>query len=93
MNQLFRVISKSAVSEVPSRKEAGAMLKKCVYHLQSFDGDEVLATAFDERATLQVEAGDVVAASLWYKMREYDGNKYQDCTVGRMSVLQTKLQF
>lgn len=93
MNQIFKVVGKSAVTEVPSKKEAGAVLKKCVYHLQSLDGDEVLATAFDEKATLQVAPGDVVAAGLWLKVREYDGNKYQDCTVGRMAVLQSKLQF
>lgn len=83
---IYRVVSQSDVTYVPSQKTEGGQLAKSVIRLQEFGGgkfgNEYVATLFGNLASCVFNEGDVVVASLRFQVREVNGNSYQDVVVG-----------
>lgn len=79
---IFRVVSQSDVTYVPSTKEENGQLAKCVIKLREFGGskfgDEYVCTLFGNLAQCRFAEGDVVAASLRFQVHEVNGNCYQE---------------
>lgn len=79
---IFRVVSQSDVTYVPSQKQEGGQLAKSVIRLKEFGGskfgDEYVCTMFGNLASCRFAEGDVVAAALRFQVREVNGNGYQE---------------
>lgn len=69
------------------KNDQGEPLKKRNITLRSLDNDEIIATAFGSAAQVPVAKGDCVAASVWMRVREYEGRRYQDASVREMRKL------
>ena len=82
---VFRVVSQSDVTYIPSTKQEGGQLAKCLIRLKEFGsgkfGDEYACTMFGNLAEYRFAEGDVVAASLRFQVHEVNGNCYQECVV------------
>ena len=82
--EIFRVVSQTDVTYVPSQKTEGGQLAKSVIRLQEFGGkfgNEYVAALFGNLASCVFNEGDVVVASLRFQVREVNGNSYQDVVV------------
>lgn len=82
--EIFRVVSQSDVTYVPSQKTEGGQLAKSVIRLLEFGGkfgNEYVAALFGNLAQCRFAEGDVVVASLRFQVREVNGNCYQDIVV------------
>ena len=80
---VFRVVSQSDVTYIPSTKLEGGQLAKCLIRLKEFGGgskfgDEYVCTLFGNLAQCRFAEGDVVAASLRFQVHEVNGNCYQE---------------
>ena len=82
---VFRVVSQSDVTYIPSTKQEGGQLAKCLIRLKEFGsskfGDEYSCTMFGNLAECRFAEGDVVAASLRFQVHEVNGNCYLECVV------------
>lgn len=78
----FRVVSQGDVSYVPSARQEGGQLAKCVIRLKEFGGskfgDEYCCTVFGNLAQCKFAEGSLVAASLRFQVHEVNGNCYQE---------------
>lgn len=84
MTQIYRVIHQTAAIEVDSQKAEGGKLTKCTIVLQEMGGkfeNQYVATMLGQQACTRYLAGDMVAASLRFQAREYNGQTYQDITL------------
>lgn len=83
--QLFKVVSQSETSYIPSQKQEDGQLAKCVIRLKEFGGakfgNEFVCSMFGNLAQRRFYQGDLVAASLRFSVREVNGNCFQDVTV------------
>jgi len=80
-NNLFRVVSQSDVTYVPSSKEANGQLAKCEVRLKAPGGkfsDEFVATLFGNLALCKFYENDLVAVALRFSVHEVNGSLYQD---------------
>ena len=79
---LFCVVSQGVAAYVPSQKQEGGQLAKCVIRLKEFGGgkfgDEYVCTMFGNLALGTFYEGDLVAASLRFQVHEVNGNCYQE---------------
>ena len=79
---IFRVVSQGVTAYVPSQKQEGGQLAKCVIRLKEFGGgkfgDEYVCTMFGNLALGTFYEGDLVAASLRFQVHEVNGNCYQE---------------
>lgn len=79
---VFRVVSQSDVTYIPSTKQEGGQLAKCLIRLKEFGsskfGDEYSCTMFGNLAECRFAEGDVVAASLRFQVHEVNGAVYQE---------------
>lgn len=85
MKNLFRVIHQGEPQQVASQKAEGGQVSKCQIVLQEFGGkfeNMYVCTLFGNSATCKWYAGDLVFASLRFQAHEYNGQWYQDITVG-----------
>lgn len=76
-----RVVSQSDVTYIPSAKQEGGQLAKCVIRLKEFGskyGDEYACTMFGNLAQCRFAEGDLVAASLRFQVHEVNGTVYQE---------------
>lgn len=89
---IYKVISLSDVVGLATQRGTEP-LKKRTLVLEDLNGDSFVAAAFGENAELTLAVGDTVAATLWAKTREYNGNVYQDVTVRNIVALERKLKF
>ena len=78
---IYRVVSQQAVTYIPSTKQEGGQLAKCIIRLKEFGsgkfGDEYACTIFGNLAQCRFAEGDVVAASLRFQVHEVNGATYQ----------------
>ena len=81
----FRVVSQGDVSYIPSSKQEGGQLAKCVIRLKEFGGskfgNEYACTMFGNLAQCKFYEGDLVVASLRFQVHEVNGALYQDVVV------------
>ena len=87
MRTFFRVKAQSETSSVPSQKAEGGQISKCNIVLQELGGkyeNSYVATILGEQANIRFELDDLVAASLRFSTREYNGQTYQDIVVSEI---------
>ena len=79
---VFRVVSQGVVSYIPSTKQEGGQLAKCVIRLKEFGGskfgNEYACTMFGNLAQCKFFEGDLVVASLRFQVHEVNGAVYQE---------------
>ena len=79
---IYRVVSQGTVSYIPSQKQEGGQLAKCVIRLRAFGnskfGDEYVCTMFGNLALCRFAEGELVVASLRFQVHEVNGNCYQE---------------
>ena len=78
---IYRVVSQGVVNYVPSSKQEGGQLAKCVIRLKEPGGkyeDEYLVTLLGNLANCVFYEGDLVVASLRFQVHEVNGNCYQE---------------
>ena len=79
---LLRVVSQGDVSYIPSTKQEGGQLTKCVIRLKEFGGskfgNEYACTMFGNLAQCKFFEGDLVVASLRFQVHEVNGAVYQE---------------
>ena len=79
---VFRVVSQGDVSYIPSTKQEGGQLAKCVIRLKEFGGskfgNEYACTMFGNLAQCKFFEGDLVVASLRFQVHEVNGAVYQE---------------
>lgn len=78
---ILRVVAQSDVLYIPSKKQEGSQLAKCLIRLKEFGGqyeDEYLCALFGSLATCQFAEGDLVAVALRFQTHEVNGQFYQD---------------
>ena len=87
MKQIFKVVAQSETFSVPSQKAEGGQISKCNIVLQELGGkfeNSYVATILGEQARIRFELDDLVAASLRFSTREYNGQTYQDIVVSEI---------
>ena len=77
-----QVVSQQAVAYIPSTKQEGGQLAKCVIRLREFGGgkfgNEYACTMFGNLAQCRFYEGDLVVASLRFQVHEVNGATYQE---------------
>lgn len=84
MRNFFRVTAQGEPLVVPSQKANGGQLQKCSIVLQEIGGkfeNCYVATLFGGQASIRFAKDELVAASLRFSTREYNGQVYQDIVV------------
>ena len=87
MRNFFRVVAQGEPLFVPSQKADGGQLQKCNVVLQEIGGKYgncYVATLFGEQASIRFTKDELVAASLRFSIREYNGQVYQDIVVNEI---------
>jgi len=91
---VFRVVSQGVVTYIPSTKQEGGQLAKCLIRLKEFGGskfgNEYACTMFGNLAQCKFYEGDLVVASLRFQVHEVNGAMYQEVVandVTKLSVL------
>ena len=87
MKLFFRVTAQSEPLVVQSQKAEGGQLMKCNIVLQELGGkyeNSYVATILGEQAKVQFTKDELVAASLRFSTREYNGQVYQDIVVNEI---------
>jgi hypothetical protein len=82
--KILRVVAQSDVRYVPSQKQEGGQLAKCMIRLKEFGGkfgNEYVCTMFGNLAQCKFNEGDLVAASLRFQVHEVNGSVYQEVVV------------
>ena len=89
--KIFRVVSQSDVTYIPSAKQEGGQLAKSVIRLKEFGGgkygDEYACTLFSNLAQCRFYENDLVVASLRFQVHEVNSNLYQEIIVNDISKL------
>ena len=84
---ILRVVAQSDVLYVPSKKQEGSQLAKCLIRLKELGGqyeDEYLCALLGNLATCQFAEGDLVAAAMRFQTHEVNGQFYQDIVVNEI---------
>ena len=87
MNNFYKVTAQSETFAVPSQKAEGGQISKCNIVLQELGGkyaNSYVATVLGEQARVRFDKDDLVAASLRFSTREYNGQVYQDIVVNEI---------
>ena len=79
---IFKVVSQGDVTYIPSSKQEGGQLAKCIIRLKEFGGgkfgNEYACTMFGNLAQCKFYEGDLVVASLRFQVHEVNGAVYQE---------------
>ena len=79
---ICQVVSQGDVTYIPSTKQEGGQLAKCVIRLKEFGGgkfgNEYACTMFGNLALCKFYEGDLVVASLRFQVHEVNGTVYQE---------------
>ena len=79
---IYRVVSQGDVTYIPSTKQEGGQLAKCLIRLKEFGGgkygNEYACTMFGNLAQCRFYEGDLVVASLRFQVHEVNGTVYQE---------------
>ena len=87
MKNFFRILAQSETFAVSSQKAEGGQLQKCNVVLQEIGGkfeNSYVATILGEQAKTRFAKDELVAASLRFSTREYNGQVYQDIVVNEI---------
>ena len=87
MKHFFRVMAQSDTFAVPSQKAEGGQISKCNIVLRELGGkyeNSYVATMLGEQANMRFAKDELVAASLRFSTREYNGQVYQDIVVNEI---------
>ena len=87
MKSFFRIQAQSETFQVPSQKAEGGQVSKCNIVLQELGGkfeNSYVATILGEQAKMRFTKDELVAASLRFSTREYNGQTYQDIVVSEI---------
>ena len=87
MRNFYRVTAQSEPFFVQSQKAEGGQVSMCNIVLQELGGkyeNSYVATMFGEQAKTRFTPGELVAASLRFSTREYNGQMYQDVVVNEI---------
>ena len=87
MRNFFRVQSQGETFLVQSQKAEGGQMNMCNIVLQELGGkyeNSYVATMFGEQAKVRFTKDELVAASLRFSTREYNGQVYQDVVVNEI---------
>ena len=78
----MKVVSQSDATYIPSTKQEGGQLAKCIIRLKEFGGgkfgNEYACTMFGNLALCRFYEGDIVVAVLLFSVHEVNGSLYQD---------------
>ena len=81
-SNFFQVVSQGDVTYIPSSKQEGGQLAKCLIRLREFGGgkfgNEYACTMFGNLAQCRFYEGDLVVASLRFQVHEVNGTVYQE---------------
>lgn len=81
-SKIFTVVQQSQALAVQSKKAESGEFSKCTIVLQELDGqDQYVADMWGHLAERQFQPGDVVAATLQFKMNAYADKVYQNAQV------------
>ena len=72
---------------MPSQKAEGGQISKCNIVLQELGGkyeNQYVAIILGEQAKMRFTKDELIAASLRFSTREYNGQVYQDIVVGEI---------
>ena len=79
---ISHVVSQGDVTYIPSTKQEGGQLAKCIIRLKEFGGgkygNEYTCTMFGNLALCKFYEGDLVVASLRFQVHEVNGAVYQE---------------
>lgn len=87
MKSIFKVVQQGEAFAVQSQKAEGGQTMKCSIVLQEIGGkfeDQYVGAMLGNAATCKFYPGDVVAASLRFQTRDYNGATYQDILVNEI---------
>ena len=88
---VFRVVSQGVVTYIPSTKQEGGQLAKCLIRLKEFGGskfgNEYACTMFGNLAQCKFFEGDLVVASLRFQVHEVNGAMYQEVVANDVTKL------
>ena len=88
---VFRVVSQGVVTYIPSTKQEGGQLAKCLIRLKEFGGakfgNEYACTMFGNLAQCKFYEGDLVVASLRFQVHEVNGAMYQEVVANDVTKL------
>ena len=94
---IFQVVSQGVVTYIPSTKQEGGQLAKCVIRLREFGRgkymNEYACTMFGNLALCRFTENDVVAASLRFHVRDVNGNCYQEVVVNEIFDFSSMIRF
>ena len=82
--QMMRVVQQSEAFAVQSQKAENGQTMKCNIMLQEMGGkyeNQYVAAILGNLATNKFTPGDIVAATMRFSTREYNGAHYQDILV------------
>lgn len=88
--KILKVVQQGEAFAVQSQKAEGGQTMKCNIVLQELGGkyeNEYVAAMLGNLAQCRFFAGDVVAATLRFSKREYNGQVYQDTLVTEIQKL------
>ena len=89
--KILRVVLQSDVTYIPSTKQEGGQLAKCVIRLKEFGGskfgNEYACTMFGNLAQCKFYEGDLVVASLRFQVHEVNGAMYQEVVANDVTKL------
>ena len=87
MKAIFKVVQQGEAFAVQSKQNENGQTMKCNIVLQELGGkfeDQFVGSMLGNMATAKFYAGDVVAASLRFSTRDYNGATYQDVLVNEI---------
>jgi hypothetical protein len=88
---VFRVVSQGVVTYIPSTKQEGGQLAKCLIRLKEFGGskfgNEYACTLFGSLAQCKFNEGELVVASLRFQVHEVNGAMYQEVVANDVTKL------
>lgn len=93
MKAILKVVQQGEAFAVQSQKSEGGQTMKCNIVLQELGGkheDSYMGAMLGNMATCKFYTGDVVAVSLRFSTREYNGQVYQDILVTDIVLLTHK---
>lgn len=84
---ILRVVAQTDVHYIPSKKQEGSQLAKCLIRLKELGGqyeNEYLVTLLGNLASCQFAEGELVAAALRFQTHEVNGQFYQDIVANEL---------
>ena len=88
---ICQVVSQGVVTYIPSTKQEGGQLAKCLIRLKEFGGskfgNEYACTMFGNLAQCKFYEGDLVVASLRFQVHEVNGAMYQEVVANDVTKL------